>query len=104
MSNDQNDIVEFPAKYAKVLKEIPEFKDTADAAGTDDLKKMIITQEGNSYTIDKEKEADSKYQAAKSLAKEYSQPYRDAQKVIKAKIQYCLFLLEQKGIDLDNKD
>ena len=102
-NNDQN-TVEFPSKYAKVLKEMPEFKDSADAASTDDLKKMIITQEGNSYTVEKEKSSDEKYLAAKELCKEFAAPYRDAQKMLRCKIQYCLFLLEQNGIELDNKD
>jgi hypothetical protein len=94
----------FPEKWAKVLKELPEFKDTADAASTDDLKKIIVTCEGNIYTIDKEKDDDHKLNAAKDLVKEYSAPYRDAVKVQTAKIKYALFLLEGKGVDLDNKD
>ncbi len=94
----------FPEKWAKVLKELPEFKDTADAASTDDLKKIIVTCEGNIYTIDKEKDDDTKLNAAKDLVKEYSAPYRDAIKVQTAKIKYALYLLEGKGVDLDNKD
>ena len=94
----------FPEKWAKVLKELPEFKDTADAASTDDLKKIIITCEGNIYTIEKEKDDDTKLNAAKDLVKEYSAPYRDAVKAQTAKIKYALFLLEGKGVDLDNKD
>ena len=94
----------FPEKWAKVLKELPEFKDTADAASTEDLKKIIVTCEGNIYTIDKEKDDDTKLNAAKDLVKEYSAPYRDAIKVQTAKIKYALYLLEGKGVDLDNKD
>src|SRR5574339_919429 len=97
-----NEPVTFPEKWAKVLKELPEFKDTADAASTDDLKKIIVTSEGNIYTIDKEKEEANKLNAAKELVKEYSAPYRDAVKVQTAKIKYALFLLEGKGVDLDN--
>lgn len=94
----------FPEKWAKILKELPEFKDTADAASADDLKKIIISCEGNIYTIDKEKEVDDKLNGAKELVKEYSAPYRDALKVQMAKIKYALFLLEGKGVDLDNKE
>lgn len=101
---DDNDPTTFPDKYAKVLKEIPEFKDTADAASADDLKKIIITCEGNIYTLEKEKEDDAKLNGAKELAKEYAAPYRDAAKVQMTKIKYALFLLEGKGVDLDNKD
>lgn len=95
---------EFPKKWWTVIKDLPEFKDTADAASVDDLKKIIVTCEGNIYTIDQEKDADTKLTGAKELVKEYSEPYRDALKVQTAKIKYVLFLLEGKGVDLDNKD
>lgn len=103
MSNT-NEPVTFPEKWAKVLKDLPEFKENADAASTEDLKKIIVTSEGNIYTIEKEKDDDTKLNAARELVKEYSAPYRDAAKVQMAKIKYALFLLEGKGEDLDNKD
>lgn len=101
---DDNDPVTFPEKYAKVLKNLPEFKDIADAASAEELKKIIVTCEGNMYTIEKEQDSDIKLTAAKELASELSGPYSDAKKVQKAKIQYALFLLEGKGVELDNKD
>jgi hypothetical protein len=94
----------FPEKWAKVLKDLPEFKDTADAASTDDLKKVIVTCEGNIYTVENEKDNDVKLTGAKELVKEMSEPYKDALKVQMAKIKYALFLLEGKGVELDNKD
>jgi len=96
--------VTFPEKWYKVITGLPEFKDTADAASEEDLKKIIVTCEGNIYTIDQEKDGDIKLNGAKELVKEYSEPYRDALKVQTAKIKYALFLLEGKGVDLDNKD
>lgn len=102
--SDNNDPVTFPEKWAKVLKDLPEFKDIADAASTDDLKKIIVQCEGNIYTVEKEKTEDHKLNGAKELVKEYSAPYRDAIKAQTAKIKYALFLLEGKGEDLDNKD
>ncbi len=101
---DDSNPVTFPEKWNKILKDLPEFKDTADAASTDDLKKIIVQCEGNIYTIEKEKEADQKLTSAKELVKEYTAPYRDAVKVQTAKVKYALFLLEGKGVDLDNKD
>lgn len=101
---DDTNAVTFPEKWNKILKDLPEFKDTADAASTDDLKKIIVQCEGNIYTIEKEKEADNKLTSAKELVKEYTAPYRDAVKVQTAKVKYALFLLEGKGVDLDNKD
>lgn len=90
----------FPAKWAKVLKEFPEFKENADACNQEDLNKIILTCEGNVYTIEKEKLNDVKLNGAKELVKEYSAPYRDAIKVQTAKIKYALFLLENKGVQV----
>ncbi len=107
MSKDDNQSqgpVIFPEKWSKILKDLPEFKETAEAASEEDLKKIIVSCEGNIYTVDKEQEADVKLNAAKEMAKEYSAPYRDAKKVQMAKIQYALFLLEGKGVELDNKE
>lgn len=105
MSNtDNTDPVTFPEKWAKILKSLPEFKDAADAASTEDLKKIIVECEGNIYTIDKEKADDQKLNAAKEIIKDLSAPYRDALNAQTAKIKYALFLLEGKGVDLDNKD
>jgi hypothetical protein len=90
-------------KWATVLKTIPEFKDIADAASTEDLKKMILTCEGNLWTLEKEKENDAKLIAARENMKEWSAPYSDAVKIQTAKIKYALFLLEGKGVELDSK-
>jgi len=94
----------FPKKWLKVLAEMPEFKDTADSASPEELKKIIVQCEGNIYTVQKEKSENTKLAGAKDLVKEFSQPYRDAVKHQTAKIQYALFLLEGKGINLDNQD
>lgn len=102
-NNNQGEVFTFPEKWAKIIKELPEFKDMADASSTDDLKKIIVTCEGNIYVVEKEKESDVKLNAAKELVREHSAPYRDASKVQMAKIKYALFLLESKGVDLDNK-
>jgi hypothetical protein len=94
----------FPEKWWKVIQKLPEFKETADAASVDDLKKIVVTCEGNIYTLDQEKEADINLTAAKEIAKDLSEPYRDATKAQMAKLKYAMFLLEGKGVDLDNKD
>jgi hypothetical protein len=83
---------------------MPEFKETADAADVDTLKKIIVDCEGNLYTIGKEEEQDIKLASAKEMAKTLSEPHRDARKYQQAKIQYALLLLEGKGVDLDNKE
>lgn len=95
---------EFPAKWSKVLESMPEFKDTAEAASAEDLKKIIVQCEGNIYTIEKEKSEDVKLNGAKDLVKEYSASYREAMKAQTAKIKYSLFLLDSKGTDLDSRE
>ena len=106
MSKDNKDQMPavLPEKYAKVIAKMPEFKDTADASSVEDLKKIIVTCEGNIYTINQDEASNVKLSAAKDMVKELSEPYRDAKKVQQAKIQYSLFLLENKGVDLNNKD
>jgi hypothetical protein len=91
-------------KWDDIIKKLPEFKDTADAASVEELKKIIVECEGNLYTIEKEMEADVKLAGAKDAVKEYAAPHRDAKKAQQAKIQYALLLLEGKGVDLNNKD
>jgi hypothetical protein len=94
----------FPAKWAKILKELPEFKETAESASPDDLKKIILTCEGNLYNIEKEKSQDNKLNGAKELVKEYTAPYRDAMKVQTAKVKYAIFLLESKGVEVGEEE
>jgi hypothetical protein len=102
MSNDQE--VFFPAKWAKVIKNLPEFKETADAASAEDLKKIILTCESNLYEVAKAKESDQKLNAAKESVKEWSAPYKESLREQTARIQYALFLLEGKGVDMSDSD
>jgi|ERR1035437_7490871 hypothetical protein len=101
---DQAPLTSLPKKWDNLIKKMPEFKDTADAASEEELKKIIVTCEGNIYIADKEEEADIKLNGAREVVKDLSEPYRDARKHQQAKIQYALLLLESKGVDLDNKE
>lgn len=96
-------LTSLPKKWDDLIKKMPEFKDTADAADVDGLKKIIVECEGNIYTVSKEEDDDTKLSAAREMVKEMSAPYRDAKKHQQAKIQYALLCLESKGVDLDNK-
>jgi hypothetical protein len=91
-------------KWDDIIKKLPEFKDAADAASVEELKKIIVECEGNLYTIDKEQEADATLAGYKDAVKEAMGPYRDGKKAQQAKIQYALLLLEGKGVDLNNKE
>lgn len=94
----------FPEKWAKVLKKLPEFKDIAESSSTEDLKKIIVTCEGNIFSIEKEKSADIKLNSAKELVKEYSSSYNEAIKVQTAKIKYAMFVLEGKGVEIGSSE
>ncbi len=101
--DNQGPLTSLPKKWDDLIKKMPEFKDTADAASVEELKKIIVECEGNIYTIDKDEDADMKLAAARENVKEWSAPYRDGKKAQQAKIQYALLCLESKGVDLDNK-
>lgn len=101
---DTGPLTSLPKKWDDIIKKMPEFKDTADAASVEDLKKIIVECEGNIYTVNKEEEADVKLSAARDMVKTLAEPYRDAKKHQQAKIQYSLLCLESKGVDLDNKE
>lgn len=104
MATEQVSQTGLAKKWDDIIKKMPEFKDTADAASVEDLKKIIIECEGNIYTVEKDMAEDSKLAGAKEVVKELAGPYRDAKKAQQAKIQYALFLLEGKGVELGNRD
>lgn len=91
---------DFPKKYWKILESLPEFKDTADSASVEDLKKIVLTSEGHISTLEKEKSADVKLNAAKEIIKELGEPYNSLSKIYVAKLKYAVFLLESKGVKL----
>jgi hypothetical protein len=108
MSNKTQDNEEmpstFPKKWAKVLKDMPEFKEMSEAASTEELKKIIVVSEGNVSTIEKAKSENVKINAAKELIKEEAAPFNDALKCQTAKIKYAVFLLEGRGIEVGDKE
>ena len=42
MSDKEATLTGLPKKWDNVIKKMPEFKNTADAAGVDELKKIIV--------------------------------------------------------------
>jgi hypothetical protein len=102
-TNDQMPTT-FPAKWAKILKDIPEFKEVCEQSSSDELKAIIITSEGNVANIEAAKADDDKLNAARELIKELGAPYRDAIKCQRCKIAYALFCLESQGVEIGDKD
>lgn len=94
--------VVFPNKLSKKLP--TGFTESVDGMSEEEIKRVIVESEGNIYTLENEKEKDSKLNAAKEVMKELGGGYRDAKATQTAKIKYCLFVLENRGTDLDNND
>jgi len=101
---DAANLTGLPKKWDNILKKMPDFKEQADTASVEDLKKIIVDAEGNLYSALKEEEADIKLASAKELVKSLSEPHKEAKKFQAAKIQYALLCLEQKGVDLNKND
>lgn len=89
---------DFPAKFEKKLP--TGFKEDADSFDVEKLKNTILECESNLVNVDREMQQDEKLQGARSLVKDLSSSYRDAKGAQTAKIKYCLYLLENKGVDL----
>ena len=101
---DSSNLTGLPAKFDKILKSMPEFKDTADQSSVEELKKIIVISEGNIFNMQKAKDEDVKLAGAKELVKDLSAPYSDAVKAQQAKIAYALHLLESKGTELGDAE
>jgi hypothetical protein len=91
---------EFPTKYAKRIPQ--EFIDAVDSMDENEIKQRVLTCEGNLYEIASAKAADAKLTDAKEVSKDLSKPYAESKATETAKIQYCLFVLESRGINLNS--
>lgn len=97
MSKDKEDR-DFPEKYKKKLP--TGFAEDAESLDEEGLKKKILEAEGNLSNVEREMDADQKLQAAKDDVKDLAAAYKDAAAAQKAKIKYCVFLLETRGTPL----
>lgn len=90
----------FPEKFYKKIKDIPDFLDGINSMDTDEIKKKILECEGNIYDTDNAKMADVELTQTKEKAKELAKPYRETKGIETAKLQYCLYILESRGVNL----
>lgn len=88
----------FPEKYSKKISE--EFMDGINAMDTEEVKKKILEAESNVYEIENAKEGDKELFSAKEKVKEFSKPYSERKTEETAKIKYCLYILENRGVNL----
>ena len=89
----------FPDKYRNKLE--PEFLDNVNSMDTEEVKKKILEAESNIYDIENAKDNDTELLAVREKVKEFSKPYRERKSEATAKIKYCLFILENRGVSLD---
>lgn len=86
---------------SKYLKKLPEgFFDGMQSADTEELKSKILESERHIYEIEQEKEENEKLKAIKEEAKILGSSFRDAKNTEEAKIKYCLYLLEERGVKI----
>jgi hypothetical protein len=85
----------FPKKYRDKIEHLMEGLDGSD---TEQLKKKILESERNLYEIQAAKAADEELLKAREHTKELGASYRENKNIEYAKIQYCLYLLENRGI------
>lgn len=91
---------QFPDKYMKKISDLPDFVDGVNAMETDDIKKKILECEGHIYETDNAKEEDVELTQTREKARELAKPYRETKNIEVAKIQYCLYILESRGVNL----
>jgi hypothetical protein len=93
-----NNVSELPKKVLKRLS--PEFIDAVSALDTNEIKTRILECEGHLAQIEKTRAEDEELLKAKEHAKELSAPYKDNRAEESAKIAYCIYVLEGRGVSL----
>ena len=96
-------MAEFKDKYMKKIKDVPDFIGSVDSMDTDEIKRKVLECEAHICDIEKSVEEDQELQDAKEKVKEFSKPYRESKSIEQAKIKYCMFVLENRGIELSIK-
>ena len=82
----------------KVMDKLPDtYADTVESMSQDDLKEEVIKCQTVIMATEKDKEEDTKLNAAKDLVKDLGSAYSRAIGTQKAKIKYVFYLMEQRG-------
>lgn len=82
----------------RVLSKLPTgFADEAAGFDAKRLRSEIVQAEGVIHETEQEREADEKLQGAKDLVRDLGSGYSDVIKAQRAKVSYCVHLLEERG-------
>lgn len=83
---------------SKITRALPAgWQEEADAMDVERLRGCIVESEQNLKQAAEEMEANEEFQALKNAYREAAGPLADARNAQRAKIAYCLVLLEQRG-------
>lgn len=92
---------QFPQKHSKKLEEFAQgYMETVDGSDTEELKRFILSAERNIYEIEYEKDNNNKIAKMKEDLKEATAPFSEAKTTETAKIKYCLYTLENRGVKI----
>jgi hypothetical protein len=92
---------EFPSKLAKKIA--PEFMDSIGAMSEAEIKERILNCEQHIIDIEEAATKDEKLVAARESVKEWSAPYRESKAMENAKLRFCFYVLETRGISLSKE-
>ncbi len=86
-------------KYRNKLNE--EFMNAMMGSEAEEIKKNIVMAEGQINGIEAAKENDQELEDLRVKVKEISAPYRESKAIETAKIKYCLYILEERGVSVE---
>ncbi len=90
----------FPQKYLKKIQKLDAFMESIDSGDTEEIKQKIVEFEKHIYEIEQEKESNLQIQEAKTALKEMTGPFTESKGIETAKIKYCIFTLQNRGVKM----
>lgn len=86
------------AKLKKVKKALPvPFLDSVNTASTEELKSIIASCAVDVVQLQNQQDTDAQSLALKQQLEDINGGYKDTRKVLNAKIEWCVHLLESRG-------
>ena len=78
-----------------------EFMNAIMSSEADEIKRNIVMAEGQINGIETAKENDQELESLREKVKEISAPYRESKAIETSKIKYCLYVLEERGVNIE---
>lgn len=88
---------DFPKKYLKILQEIPDFIEGADAMSTEDLEREALSCEQLIFYNEQDMAKDPDLMQAKDHVKELESPFKEVINEATAKVKYITWTLQTRG-------